>query len=50
MNANLFDILARGITDPDKVAIETAPASAISYADLRRRTGPRGQRPGGPRA
>ena len=39
MNANLFDILARGITDPDKVAIETASGERISYADLVARTG-----------
>jgi malonyl-CoA/methylmalonyl-CoA synthetase len=39
MNANLFDILARGITEPDKVAIETASGERISYADLVARTG-----------
>ncbi len=39
MNANLFDILARQITDPDKVAIETASGERISYADLAVRTG-----------
>jgi malonyl-CoA/methylmalonyl-CoA synthetase len=39
MNANLFDILARGITDPDKVAIETASGERISYAELVARTG-----------
>ena len=39
MNANLFDILARGITDPDKVAIATASGDRITYADLVARTG-----------
>ena len=39
MNANLFDILARGIADPDKVAIETASGERIAYADLVARTG-----------
>ena len=39
MNANLFDLLARGITDPDKVAIETASGEQITYADLVARTG-----------
>ena len=39
MNANLFDILARGIADPDKVAIETASGERITYADLVARTG-----------
>jgi malonyl-CoA/methylmalonyl-CoA synthetase len=39
MNANLFHILARGITDPDKVAIETASGEKTTYADLVARTG-----------
>ncbi|MBP7242444.1 malonyl-CoA synthase [Amaricoccus sp.] len=39
MNANLFDILARNIADPDKVAIETASGERISYGDLVARTG-----------
>ncbi len=39
MNANLFDILARGIADPDKVAIETTGGERITYADLVARTG-----------
>ncbi len=39
MNANLFDILARGIADPDKVAIETTRGERITYADLVARTG-----------
>jgi malonyl-CoA/methylmalonyl-CoA synthetase len=39
MNANLFDILARGITDPDKVAIETAAGERTTYAELVARTG-----------
>jgi malonyl-CoA/methylmalonyl-CoA synthetase len=39
MNANLFDILARGITDPDKVAIETASGERTTYAELVARTG-----------
>ena len=39
MNANLFDILARGIADPGKVAIETLAGQRITYADLVARTG-----------
>jgi malonyl-CoA/methylmalonyl-CoA synthetase len=39
MNANLFDILARGITDPTKTAIETARGECLSYAKLVARTG-----------
>ncbi len=39
MNANLFDILARGIADPGKVAIETPAGDRITYADLVARTG-----------
>lgn len=34
MNANLFDILARGISDPAKVAIETGTGDKTTYADL----------------
>ena len=39
MNANLFDILARGIAEPAKVAIETLSGERITYADLVARTG-----------
>ena len=39
MNANLFDILETGITDPDATAIETAGGQRISYGDLVARTG-----------
>ncbi|MDQ1900952.1 malonyl-CoA synthase [Paracoccus sp. WLY502] len=39
MNANLFDILETGITDPDATAIETAVGERISYGDLVARTG-----------
>ncbi|WP_103173439.1 malonyl-CoA synthase [Paracoccus sp. SY] len=39
MNANLFDILETGITDPDATAIETAGGERISYGDLVARTG-----------
>lgn len=39
MTANLFDILARSITDPGATAIETPSGERISYADLLRRTG-----------
>ncbi len=39
MSANLFDILARNIADPDATAIETLTAGTISYGDLIARTG-----------
>ncbi len=39
MNANLFDILARSITDAGATAIETLDGTRISYADLVARTG-----------
>jgi malonyl-CoA/methylmalonyl-CoA synthetase len=39
MNANLFDILAQSITDPEATAIETLSGDLITYADLIRRTG-----------
>ncbi|OHC48234.1 MAG: malonyl-CoA synthase [Rhodobacteraceae bacterium GWF1_65_7] len=39
MTANLFDILARSITDPAATAIETLAGEQISYGDLLRRTG-----------
>ncbi|GGF53202.1 malonyl-CoA synthase [Paracoccus acridae] len=39
MNANLFDILETGITDPHAAAIETAGGERISYGDLVARTG-----------
>ena len=39
MNANLFDILARSIADPDKTAIETGSGEITTYADLVARTG-----------
>ncbi|WP_374643681.1 malonyl-CoA synthase [Tabrizicola sp.] len=39
MTANLFDILARSITDPGATAIETLSGERISYADLLARTG-----------
>ncbi|SMO91293.1 malonate--CoA ligase [Paracoccus laeviglucosivorans] len=39
MSDNLFDILARGITDPAATAIETLSAERITYADLTARTG-----------
>jgi len=39
MSDNLFDILARGITDPEATAIETLSGERISYGDLVARTG-----------
>ena len=39
MSDNLFDILVRGITDPDATAIETLSGERISYGDLVARTG-----------
>jgi len=39
MSDNLFDILVRGITDPDATAIETFAGERISYGDLVARTG-----------
>jgi malonyl-CoA/methylmalonyl-CoA synthetase len=39
MNANLFDVLVRGIADPGKVAIETASGERTTYAELVARTG-----------
>ncbi|MEO5615894.1 MAG: malonyl-CoA synthase [Cypionkella sp.] len=39
MNANLFDILARSITDAGATAIETLDGARISYGDLVARTG-----------
>ena len=39
MNANLFDILARSISDAGATAIETLDGARISYADLVARTG-----------
>ncbi|MDZ4310245.1 MAG: malonyl-CoA synthase [Cypionkella sp.] len=39
MNANLFDILARSITDAEAPAIETLDGARINYADLVARTG-----------
>ena len=39
MNANLFDILARSISDPDKTAIETGSGEITTYADLVAETG-----------
>lgn len=38
MTANLFDTLARTITDPDATAIETLSCQQITYGDLVRRT------------
>ena len=39
MTANLFDILARSITDAGATAIETLAGEQISYGDLVARTG-----------
>lgn len=39
MNANLFDILSRGIADPNAVAIEAPSGERISYANLFDRVG-----------
>ena len=39
MSDNLFDIFARGISDPTTTAIETVSGERISYADLIARTG-----------
>ncbi|MBD9528748.1 malonyl-CoA synthase [Paracoccus sp. PAR01] len=39
MSDNLFDIFARGISDPTTTAIETISGERISYADLIARTG-----------
>lgn len=39
MSDNLFDILERGLADPNATAIETLEGQRISYADLIQRTG-----------
>lgn len=39
MNANLFDILARSVTDAGATAIETLDGTRITYGDLVARTG-----------
>ena len=39
MSENLFDILERGIADPQATAIETLSGERIAYADLVARTG-----------
>jgi malonyl-CoA/methylmalonyl-CoA synthetase len=39
MNANLFDSLARSVTDAGATAIETPDGERITYGDLVRRTG-----------
>ena len=43
-SANLFDLVAARAGEPDKMALETADATALTYADLIERSGAGGER------